>query len=64
MGQEKVFLYLFDKYYSKGDTTWLNEKQRKFIFDRAYSLMANQLGEQGLICRCLIRPASLCHYMV
>jgi thiol-disulfide isomerase/thioredoxin len=45
MGQEKVFLHLFDKYYSKGDTSWLNEKQRKFIFDRAYSLMANQLGE-------------------
>ena len=47
MGQEKVFLFLFDKYYSKGDTTWLTQKQRKFIFDRAYSLMANQLGEQG-----------------
>ena len=47
MGQEKVFLFLFDKYYSKGDTAWLNEKQRKYIFDRAYSLMANQLGEQG-----------------
>lgn len=47
MGQEKVFLFLFEKYYSKGDTAWLNEKQRKFIFDRAYSLMANQLGEQG-----------------
>jgi thiol-disulfide isomerase/thioredoxin len=47
MGQEKVFLFLFDKYYSKGDTTWLNEKQRKFIFDRAYSLMANQLGLQA-----------------
>lgn len=45
MGQEKVFLYLFDKYYSKGDTLWLNEKQRKYIFDRAYSLMANQIGE-------------------
>jgi thiol-disulfide isomerase/thioredoxin len=45
MGQEKVFLHLFDKYYSKGDTAWLSEKQRKFIFDRAYSLMANQLGE-------------------
>jgi thiol-disulfide isomerase/thioredoxin len=45
MGQEKVFLFLFDKYYSKGDTMWLTEKQRKYIFDRAYSLMANQLGE-------------------
>ncbi|MDB5250312.1 MAG: thiol:disulfide interchange protein TlpA [Segetibacter sp.] len=47
MGQEKVFLFLFDKYYSKGDTAWLNPKQNKYIFDRAYSLMANQLGEQG-----------------
>ena len=47
MGQDKVFLFLFDKYYSKGDTMWLSEKQRKFIFDRAYSLMANQLGEQA-----------------
>lgn len=47
MGQEKVFLFLFDKYYSKGDTAWLNRKQTKFIFDRAYSLMANQIGQQG-----------------
>ena len=47
MGQDKVFLFLFDKYYSKGDTLWLGEKQRKYIFDRAYSLMANQLGEQA-----------------
>ena len=45
MGQEKVFLFLFDKYYSKGDTTWLSAKQKQYIFDRAYSLMANQLGE-------------------
>lgn len=45
MGQEKVFLFLFDKYFSKGDTAWLGATQRKYIFDRAYSLMANQLGE-------------------
>jgi thiol-disulfide isomerase/thioredoxin len=45
MGQEKVFLFLFDKYYSKGDTTWLSAKQKQYIFDRAYSLMANQIGE-------------------
>ncbi len=45
MGQEKVFLFLFNNYFSKGDTLWLNEKQRKYIFDRAYSLMANQLNE-------------------
>ena len=45
MGQDKVFLFLFENYFSKGDTTWLNEKQRKYIFDRAYSLMANQINE-------------------
>jgi len=45
MGQDKVFIFLFENYYAKGDTTWLNEKQRKYIFDRAYSLMANQLNE-------------------
>ncbi len=36
---------MFDKFYSKGDTAWLSASQRKFIFDRAYSLMANQLNE-------------------
>ncbi|MEP7317160.1 MAG: redoxin domain-containing protein [Panacibacter sp.] len=44
MGQDKVFLFLFDNYFSKGDTLWLNAKQRKYIFDRAYSLMANQIN--------------------
>jgi thiol-disulfide isomerase/thioredoxin len=47
MGQDKVFLFLFENFYAKGDTTWLNEKQRKYIFDRAYSLMANQLNAQA-----------------
>ncbi len=45
MGQDKVFLYLFNDFYSKGDTVFLNPASRKMIFDRAYSLMANQLGE-------------------
>ncbi len=45
MGQDKVFLFLFDNYFSKGDTAWLKPDQRKYIFNRAYSLMANQLGE-------------------
>ena len=44
MGQDKVFLYLFNNFYSKGDTSFLNPASRKTIFDRAYSLMANQLG--------------------
>ena len=44
MGQDKVFLYLFDNFYSKGDTSFLNPASRKTIFERAYSMMANQLG--------------------
>jgi len=44
MGQDKVFLYLFENFYAKGDTTFLNSSSRKMIFDRAYSMMANQLG--------------------
>lgn len=47
MGQDKVFIFLFNNYFSKGDTTWLNAKQKEYIFNRAYSLMANQIGEQG-----------------
>jgi thiol-disulfide isomerase/thioredoxin len=49
MGQDKVFLYLFNEFYSKGDTTFLNPASRKMIFDRAYSLMANQIGEPSPI---------------
>ena len=47
MGQDKVFLFLFQNFYAKGDTAWLTDKQHKFIFDRAYSLMANQINEQA-----------------
>lgn len=45
MGHDKVFIFLFNQYYSKGDTAWLTAKQREYIFNRAYSLMANQIGE-------------------
>jgi thiol-disulfide isomerase/thioredoxin len=44
MGQDKVFLYLFENFYAKGDTILLNAASKKTITERAYSLMANQLG--------------------
>jgi peroxiredoxin len=48
MGQDKVFVWLFEKYYLTGAAdSWMTEKYKKFIFDRGYSLMANQLGEKG-----------------
>ncbi len=49
MGQDKVFIFLFNNYYAKGDTTWLNKDQKEYIFNRAYSLMANQIGEPAPI---------------
>jgi thiol-disulfide isomerase/thioredoxin len=44
MGQDKVFVYLFENFYAKGDTTFLNPASRKTITERAYSMMANQIG--------------------
>lgn len=45
MGQDKVFVHLFEKYHSQGISTWLNEKQHKAISDRAYMVMSNLIGE-------------------
>lgn len=44
MGQDKVFLYLFTEFYAKGDTSILDPKSRKMIFERGYYMMANQLN--------------------
>lgn len=45
MGQDLVFMHLFEDYYLKGDTTILDGKSKKMIFDRGYSLMLNQLNK-------------------
>jgi len=47
MGQDKVFVYLFENFYAKGDTVLLNPASRKSITERTYSLMANQIGQQA-----------------
>lgn len=47
MGQDAVFVHLFEKYIAPGMADWLNDKQRKYVFDRAYSLMANLVGEKA-----------------
>jgi thiol-disulfide isomerase/thioredoxin len=44
MGQDKVFLHIYENFFAKGDTVLLNEASKKSLRDRAYSLMANQLG--------------------
>ena len=47
MGQDAVFLMLFQKYYLTGEVDWFNEQQIKDINHRGYSIMANQLGEKA-----------------
>jgi peroxiredoxin len=47
MGQDAVFVHLFEKYHSKGISSWLNEKQMTTISNRAYMLMSNLIGEKA-----------------
>jgi thiol-disulfide isomerase/thioredoxin len=47
MGQDAVFVHLFEKYHSKGLSSWLNEKQMEIITRRAYMQMANLIGEKA-----------------
>jgi thiol-disulfide isomerase/thioredoxin len=47
MGQDAVFVHLFEKYHSKGVSSWLNEKQMEVITRRAYMQMANLIGEKA-----------------
>jgi thiol-disulfide isomerase/thioredoxin len=47
MGQDAVFVHLYEKYHSKGLTSWLNEKQMESISRRAFMLMANLIGAKA-----------------
>jgi thiol-disulfide isomerase/thioredoxin len=44
MGQDKVFLHIFQNFFSKGDTLLLNNESKKAITERAYSIIANLIG--------------------
>ena len=47
MGQDAVFVHLFEKYHSKGLSSWLNEKQMESVSRRAYMLMSNLIGAKA-----------------
>lgn len=53
MGQDKVFVFLFNEFYLKGDTSILNTASRKTVLDRGYSLIANQIGLSAPLLRLL-----------
>ncbi|MES2880672.1 MAG: thioredoxin-like domain-containing protein [Bacteroidota bacterium] len=44
MWEDAVFVHLFEKYFAQKNYSWLTDKGRKMITDRAYSLMANLMG--------------------
>ncbi|ULQ51431.1 DUF5106 domain-containing protein [Flavihumibacter fluvii] len=45
MGQDAVFVHIFEKYINgKNGVDWFTEKYKKYMTDRAYSLMANLIG--------------------
>ena len=45
MGQDAVFVHIFEKFINTGQADFFTDKYRKFINDRAYSLMANLIGQ-------------------
>jgi Domain of unknown function (DUF5106)/Thioredoxin-like len=45
MGLDAVFVHLFEKYINNNpQVDWFTEAYRKYMFERAYSLMANLIG--------------------
>ena len=44
MWEDKVYIHLFEKYFSQKEYPWLTDKGKKTIFDRYYSMAANVFG--------------------
>lgn len=47
MGQDAVFVHLFEKYINTGQTDFFTEQYKDFMTKRAYSIMANVIGRQA-----------------
>ena len=45
MWEDAVFVHLFEKYFAQKEYSWLTDKGRKTITDRAYSLLSNIMGK-------------------
>ena len=45
MGLDAVFVHLFDKYINTGQADFFTQQYKDFMFKRAYSLMANLIGQ-------------------
>lgn len=47
MWEDAVFVHLYQKYFSQKEYPWLTPQGKKIITDRAYSLMANIMGNNA-----------------
>lgn len=47
MGQDAVFVHIWEKYINSGQTDFFTEQYKEFMSKRAYSLMANLIGRQA-----------------
>lgn len=47
MGMDEVFVYIIEKYYMKGDATWLSTEDLNKYIDRAQKIAPNVLGNKG-----------------
>jgi peroxiredoxin len=47
MGEDAVFVHLYNYYHSKGLSPWLTQKQDSIISRRAMMLMSNLIGDQA-----------------
>jgi thiol-disulfide isomerase/thioredoxin len=45
MGQDKVFLKLYEDFYATGDTSLLSPPGRKMVVEKYFTLLPNQVGE-------------------
>lgn len=45
MGQDAVFVHLFEKYINNGQADFFTEQYKEYMTKRAYSLMANLIGQ-------------------
>ncbi len=47
MGQDAVFVHLFEKFINTGQADFFTQQYKDYMTKRAYSLMANQIGRPG-----------------
>ena len=47
MGMDEVFVYIIEKYYMKGDATWLSTEELNKYIDRAQKIAPNVIGNKG-----------------